>query len=871
MSLSEWASPMDSEAPLTPAQRDPAAQQTRSELEASVEKRFGLLPNFFLLSDETPEITAKLWAYVQAAYLDNPLPSLFKERLFVYLSRFCEVRYCIARHVGFLMGLGRPSGDAQSLRQTAEQVIRLLRRPFPRRERLGQVLSQYGGGHAPLGELPGADSEMEEAIFTFASHVFLQTPEAPTCLDVLKSLLGTVRTQYLILLLSFVRTAHYWTEVHPELTLEEDIKQLLAMHEELAECILNDPEARFAEANARVLEELPALRKRAERATELLAAIVDSSDDAIISKNLDGVITTWNKSAERIFGYTAEEAVGQHITLIIPPNRHQEEVTILERLSRGERIDHVETVRMRKDGTLLDISVTISPLKDAAGHVTGASKVARDITQRKLAERTTALLAAIVSSSEDVIISKNLDGVITSWNKSAERIFGYTAEEAVGQHITLIIPCDRHQEEVTILERLSRGERIDHFETVRMRKDGTLLDISLTISPVKDDAGRVIGASKVARDITERKHLERALASGARQQKALFHLADQLQRSESLEDAYKAGLDAIFAALQCDRAAIQLCDEAGVTRFVSWRGLSDGHRNATLGHYPWKPEEHNPRPICISNIEDADLPRTLKAAVKAEGIAAVAFVPLVSADRIIGRFMTYFDAPHVFKDDETALILTIARQVAFSIGRIRAEERTRRSEEQFRSLSETLDAEVRIRTKELEERNAEVFSRSEQLSELSGRVMQMQDDERRHIARELHDSAGQTLTVLGMNVARLAQEVGPELAGEARETERLVQQLTREIRTTSPFAPSALGRQRAAGGASLVRGGPGRAQRTRYPPERSSRLRSAFSRTGTDDFPPRTGMPDKRSSSLRKQKRHNYHGEIAGHCAFGGA
>ncbi len=127
------------------------------------------------------------------------------------------------------------------------------------------------------------------------------------------------------------------------------------------------------------------------------------------------------------------------------------------------------------------------------------------------AEEITGLLAAIVASSDDAIVSKNLDGIITSWNKSAERMFGYAAEEAIGQHITLVIPPERHAEESDILDRLRRGERVDHFQTVRRRKDGRLLDVSLTISPVRDSSGRVIGASKVARDITEQKQAERAL------------------------------------------------------------------------------------------------------------------------------------------------------------------------------------------------------------------------------------------------------------------------------------------------------------------------------------------------------------------------
>ena len=134
---------------------------------------------------------------------------------------------------------------------------------------------------------------------------------------------------------------------------------------------------------------------------------------------------------------------------------------------------------------------------------------ARDINEGKQSQDAGALLSAIVDSSDDAIISKDLNTIITSWNKGAERLFGYTAAEAIGRPITMIIPPDRLDEEPKIIERLKRGERVDHFETIRMRKDGSHVDISLTISPMKDSNGKIIGASKIARDITERKHLER--------------------------------------------------------------------------------------------------------------------------------------------------------------------------------------------------------------------------------------------------------------------------------------------------------------------------------------------------------------------------
>ena len=366
---------------------DIATSKDSRDLGARAQERFGLLPNFFRLSPETPEITEKLWGFAEAAYLDNPLPSLFKERLFVYLSRFCAVRYCIARHVGFLMGLGHAAGDAQVPAHRVEEVLRLLQRKLPHGKELELRLSLCATCPAPLVEMPAIDSQMEDAVFALASHVFLQTVKASACLEALERLLGTRRLQYLILLITFVRAAHYWTEVHPELQFEDDIKDLLATHEALAACILIDPETSADPISQTILDELPALRRQVDVATGRLAAIVDSSEDGIISKNLDGTIISWNRSAERLFGYTALEAVGQPITLIIPPDRRHEETTILDRVGRGERIEHFDTVRVRKDGSTIQISLSISPVRDAAGKIIGASKIARDITQRKQAEQ----------------------------------------------------------------------------------------------------------------------------------------------------------------------------------------------------------------------------------------------------------------------------------------------------------------------------------------------------------------------------------------------------------------------------------------------------------------------------------------------------
>jgi len=219
----------------------------------------------------------------------------------------------------------------------------------------------------------------------------------------------------------------------------------------------------------------------AEKAQRHLAAIIESSEDAIASKDLDGIITSWNKSAERLFGWTAEEIIGQPVTLIIPPELHHDEPIILGKIRSGERIEHFQTVRVHKSGRLVHVSLTISPIKDAKGNIVGAAKIVRDITRQKKLEEAARRLAAIVESSDDAIASKDLNGIITSWNRSAEKLFGYTAEEIIGKPVLVIIPPELHHDEDMILSKIRRGERIEHFETIRLHKSGERIEVSLTI------------------------------------------------------------------------------------------------------------------------------------------------------------------------------------------------------------------------------------------------------------------------------------------------------------------------------------------------------------------------------------------------------
>ena len=310
-----------------------------------------------------------------------------------------------------------------------------------------------------------------------------------------------------------------------------------------------------------------------------VAAIVDSSDDAIVSKTLDGLITSWNPAAERIFGWTAAEAVGRSITIVIPPDRLAEEEEILARISQGEKIEHFETTRMRKDGTRFEISLTVSPIKNAKGEVIGASKTARDISERLRGDEARARLAAIVDSADDAIVSKTLDGVITSWNRAAQAMFGWTAAEAVGQRITLIIPRERWHEEDEVLARVRKGESIDHFDTVRVRKNGERIDVSLTVSPVKDARGRIIGASKIARDVSDRKHAEAERAALLHAAQQAREEAEELNRSKDqflalLSHELRTPLNAIFGWAR-------MLQSAAMDEVTSRRAIDAILRNAT--------------------------------------------------------------------------------------------------------------------------------------------------------------------------------------------------------------------------------------------------------------------------------------------------
>ena len=279
-----------------------------------------------------------------------------------------------------------------------------------------------------------------------------------------------------------------------------------------------------------------------------LAAVAAITDEAFVVTDALGAVTEWNAAAERLLGYTAAEVLGRPLSAVItlpdPPSSPAHSVQIPAK---------------RKDGRSIAVSLSLAPVHGSAGEPRGTIYVVRDLEARARDVRAVKHLAAIVESSDDAIVSKDLNGVIVSWNDAAQRMFGYTPDEAIGKSIRMLIPAGRQMEEDEVLARIRSGARIDHFETIRQRKDGSLFPISLTVSPILDDNGRVIGASKIARDISDQKRLEsertRLLidaennaATTERLNKFAINVASALDRDTVVQAVTDAGTELTTAA-----------------------------------------------------------------------------------------------------------------------------------------------------------------------------------------------------------------------------------------------------------------------------------------------------------------------------------
>jgi signal transduction histidine kinase len=353
---------------------------------AEVTERFGVLPNFFCSASSAPGLMEKMWSFAKSGYLDNPLPALFKERLFVHLSRFCETRYCIVRHVGFLIGEGKPAGDPYVLPQSIEQVLRLLKRPATSAEKLENAIIRLES-QAQSWAIPEPETQLELDLFDALTILFVAPRRAARARSAITSAFGEMTFELLTAFLAFVRTAHYWTETHPTLAFEADMLAVMRHHPELARLMLDSSDAEWAqsgEALKRALADLQATAGTLRDSEERFKALVTATSNVIYRMSPDWS-EVWQVQGQGIMADSARNSRNWLNDYIHPDDHAQVTEAITEALN-AKRLFELEHRVKRVDGTLGWILSRAVPLVDGDGNIVEWFGTARDITVRRSAE-----------------------------------------------------------------------------------------------------------------------------------------------------------------------------------------------------------------------------------------------------------------------------------------------------------------------------------------------------------------------------------------------------------------------------------------------------------------------------------------------------
>lgn len=401
-----------------------------ARFEGEVRARFGVLPSFFRASPDSIAAAETLWAQARSAYLDNPAPSSFKERLFAYLSRFCANPYCLARHLAFLRGRGRPAGDPSAGTMSSSDVLALLAEPVPSAAAIERALAVLEAGALPAGDWPPAGSPLLSAIHAAAVVVFLDRNDAARCRDVLARVLGAARYDALLLLLAFVRTAHLWAEAHPDLAFEADVVELLAAEPELDQWVRG-----YRTVVALELGEKPAAL--ATEHAELQAAyetVLAAARDAVVSIDAEGCVRLFNRAAQEMFGYEEAEVLGRNVSLLMPaPYRDEHDDYIHRYRATGvaKAIGQIRHVRARrKDGE--EFPIELSVWEAGVGEGARYTAIVRDVSDRERAaeqlERSRILRHEILDSLLLHVAVLDAAGVVReanlAWTRHAEEVGG---------------------------------------------------------------------------------------------------------------------------------------------------------------------------------------------------------------------------------------------------------------------------------------------------------------------------------------------------------------------------------------------------------------------------------------------------------------
>jgi PAS domain S-box-containing protein len=453
-------------------------------------------------------------------------------------------------------------------------------------------------------------------------------------------------------------------------------------------------------------------QRKAERSARFLASIVESSDDAIIGKDVNGRITSWNRGAERIFGYSAAEAVGHPIAMLAPSDRVDEMPAILGRIRRGERVEHFDTQRRAKDGRFVPISLTVSPIEDEDGNIIGASKIARDISERKRAEETLraekARLHTTLTSIGDAVIVTDAEGHVTLMNGVAQAMTGWE-DRAAGRPLGEVFRIVNEQTRQPVDNPLSRVRREGTVtglanHTVLIAMDGTERPIDDSAAPIKDAQGRVVGVVLVFRDRTERRRAEEALRQSEQRLAAeleamtrLHSLSTRLLYADDLRTALDDVLDNAIVTSGADFGNIQLYNpQIGALEIVAQRGFRqdflDYFRTVRVDEGSACAQAmQSAERIIIEDVELDPAYKPHRQVAAAAGYRAVQSTPLKNrGGTVLGMLSTHFRTQHRPSERDVRLLDLYARHAADMIERMRSDEALRQSEQRFTRFMQRL-------------------------------------------------------------------------------------------------------------------------------------------------------------------------------------
>src|SRR6478736_5423493 len=510
-------------------------------------------------------------------------------------------------------------------------------------------------------------------------------------------------------------------------------------------------------------------RKRAETAVRRLAAVVRSSHDAIIAKDLNGTITDWNQSAERIFGYKAKEIISKSILTLIPKDRQDEETEILSKIRRGQSIDHYETVRRCKDGRLIDVSLTISPVKGRNGKIVGVSKIARDITKQRQTEWRLAEQTRLLDLSNEAILVRDGEDRITYWNDGARELYGYSRKEALGKVTHKLLRTVHSQSLADIRKKLEHENRWSG-ELTHTCKDGRKVVVISRWSLDRDAKGKPASILETNTEITDRKREEQrravnlAVTRILSESPALAHAIPKILRTVCETLGWEVG---DFWTPKSDGRVLRcLVSESRVGKFSKFKSVCRKLELAPGIGLPgriWS----NLKPAWISDItKDNNFPRASAAA--GEGLHSAFAFPISFGKHFVG-VMEFFSLEIRERDEDVLKIFgSIGSQIGQFVQRKRAEAALQKSKELLEQL-------VRQRTKALRIANAELKNEIARRKGLEGEILSVSDREQQRLGQELHDGLCQHLTAVAFMSRSIAMRLKNHRVIDATDIEKIAE------------------------------------------------------------------------------------------------